>query len=323
MDRKNFMRRLGLLSFGGALFTDRMMANMKRPDDSSVLHNIGIQLFSVPSFLEKDFEGTIALLAGMGYKEIELFGPYPYSADAAKAQWNALSEMLGFSGSGYFGRTEKQLKGLFRSYGLKIPSMHTDLLTLESNMENLGKAGDSLGFTYVVLPAIPEDKRKTLDDYKRMADVFNKIGAEAKSVGLKFAYHNHGYGLSKVDNVVPLELLIDNTDPQLVFFEMDLFWTIAGRADPIALFTKYKNRYRMMHVKDMTEIKTFPGDGNDAAQWMALFPNMTSAGQGAVDLKTIIPAAKKNGVKHFFVEQDLVKDPEIALKQSIDYLRKL
>lgn len=323
MHRKDFMHRLGLLSFGSTLFTDRMLANMHRLENHPLLKNIGVQLFSVPAFLEKDFEGTIGMLAEMGYSEIELFGPYPYSADSAKAGWKAMAGMLGFSGSGYFGRTEKQLMGLFRNYGLRIPAIHTDLDTLENKMDSLGEAGDVLGCTYVVLPAIPDERRKTLDDYKRMAEVFNKIGKEARSNGLKFAYHNHGYGLSETDGLVPLELLLDHTDPHLVYLEMDLFWTIAGKADPIRYLRKYKNRYRMMHVKDMKQIQTFSGDGGDPGQWMELFPNMTSAGQGAVDLETIIPEAKKNGVRHFFVEQDLVKDPATALKQSIEFLRTL
>ena len=76
---------------------------------------------------------------------------------------------------------------------------------------------------------------------------------------------------------------------------MDLFWTIAGRADPIVYLEKYPGRYRAMHVKDMKEIKTFSGDGGDASQWIALFPNMTSAGDGVVDLKAIIPAAVQHG----------------------------
>jgi sugar phosphate isomerase/epimerase len=323
MHRKNFMKQVGLLTFGSGLFTEAMMANLPAMAKNRLLKKIGVQLFSVPVSLEKDFEGTISMLAEMGYREIELFGPFSYSADSAKERWNAVTPMLGFSGSGYFGRSEKQVKGLFEAYGLSIPAIHTDLDTLENKMDHLGAAGDALGFTYVVLPSIPDERRQTLDDYKKMAEVFNNIGTKAKIAGLKFAYHNHGYGLSEVEGQIPLHLILDNTDPELVFFEMDLFWTIAGKADPVSYLEKYKNRYRLMHVKDMKEQKTFSGDGGDASQWIELFPNMTTAGNGVVDLETILPVARKNGVRHFFVEQDMVKEPEIALLKSIDYLKSL
>jgi sugar phosphate isomerase/epimerase len=75
-----------------------------------------------------------------------------------------------------------------------------------------------LGTEFVTLPAIPEDKRKTLDDYKRMAEIFNKIGDAAKKAGIKFAYHNHGYGLKEMEGQVPLKLILDGTDPSLVYF---------------------------------------------------------------------------------------------------------
>lgn len=320
MERKDFVKRLALLSAGSVIFTENAIAEMGMWSAPKFVENIGVQLFSLPKMLETDFKGTIALLAEMGYKKVELFGPYSYSAPSAQERWKTVTPMLGFSGSGYFGHTEAEVKAVFGEYGISIPAMHTDLDTLENHMDNLGKAGRSLGFEYVVLPAIPDERRQTLDDYKSMADTFNTIGKTAKEVGLKFAYHNHGYGLSPVDGQIPLDLLLDHTDPELVFLEMDLFWTIAGKADPISYLEKYKNRYHLMHVKDMKEHKTFSGDGGDAKQWIALFPNMTTCGDGVLDLKSIIPTALANGVKHFFVEQDRVQDPEIALARSLDYL---
>lgn len=323
MNRKDFVKQLALLTTTGAMLPRSVFASVGGLKSNEILETIGVQLFSLPASLENDFKGTIAMLAALGFTEIELFGPYPYSSESGKKHWEAISPMLGFSGSGYFGHSESDVKRIFKEYGLKVPSIHTDLDTLENNMTDLGKARETIGFEYVVLPAIPDERRKTLDDYKKMAETFNSIGKQAKDVGLKFAYHNHGYGLSEVGGIIPLQLILDHTDPELVFFEMDLFWTISGKADPIAYFEKYPNRYRMMHVKDMKENKTFSGDGGDASQWIPLFSNMTSAGSGVVDLKTIIPTAKKYGVKHFFVEQDMVTDPQIALKNSIDYLKTL
>jgi sugar phosphate isomerase/epimerase len=152
--------------------------------------------------------------------------------------------------------------------GLAVPSIHTDLDTLQTRMNKLGEAAQVLGNTYVVLPAIPPENRKTLDDYKKMAEAFNKIGESAKKEGIQFAYHNHGYGWKETDGQIPMELIFANTDPSLVFFEMDIFWTTAGGADPVTLLGKYKNRYPLMHVKDMKKKMHFSGDGGESKQWI-------------------------------------------------------
>lgn len=170
----------------------------------------------------------------------------------------------------------------------------------------------------MILPAIPDERCRTLNDYKKIAETFNTIGQNAKNTGIKFAYHNHAYGLAEIEGQIPLHIILVNTDPELVFLELDLFWTLAGGAHPIDYLKKYPERYRLMHVKDMKELKTFSGDDGDPSQWIELFPNMTSAGAGVVDPKAIIPAAIENGVRHFFVEQDMVQNPESGLQQSID-----
>jgi len=322
MERSDFLKSMVLFTAGGILIPELTYTQVNKLN-AKKLKNIGVQLFSVPAYLDKDFEGTIASLAKMGYREIELYGPYPYSQQSAKDRWKTITPMLGFNGSGYFGKKESEVKAIFDNNGLKVPAMHTDLDTLEKDMQSLGKAAKVIGFDYVILPAIPEERRKTLDDYKKIAETFNVIGAAARREGIKFAYHNHGYGLSAIEGQVPLDLILDNTDPELVFLEMDLFWTISGRADPVQYLKKYTGRYRSMHLKDMKEIKSFSGDGGNPSQWIELFPNMTSCGSGVVDLKSMISTALKKGVKHFFVEQDMVQNPSVALKSSFDYLSSL
>lgn len=284
---------------------------------------MGIQLFSLPKMLSTDFEGGIKMLSKMGYKELELFGPFPFSTDTAKAGWKAAESMLGFSGSGYFGRSVKDVKKILTDNGLKTPAMHSDLDTMTNNMGKIAESAHILGQKYVTLPAIPEDKRQTLDDYKKIADTFNTIGQNAKKNGLKLGYHNHGYGLVPANGIMPLEIIIKNTDPKLVFLELDIFWTACAGIDPISLLTKYPNRYKMLHLKDMKEKKQFEGDGGGMSQWMPMFPYMTTAGNGVLDLKGIMIKAKEIGVEHYFVEQDMVAEPEIALKKSIDFLKKL
>ncbi len=317
MNRRRFLQSSAVLTASSILPIHPMVTQPNR------LKKIGIQLFSLPKLLEQDFRQAIAMLAQIGYRELELYGPYPFSAAAAQERWKAVTPALGFSGSGYFGHTAQEVKAILKEHGLSAPSMHTDLDTLQTRMPQLAEAAAIIGFQYVGLPAIPEEKRKNLDDYKKMAETFNQIGEQAKKAGLKFAYHNHGYGLKEMEGQIPLNLILDRTNPEYVFLEMDIYWTTAGGADPLAYLEAYPNRYHLMHLKDMKQKKQFSGDGGDSQQWIELFPYMTSAGQGVLDLPSIIDKAQKAGVKHFFVEQDMVAQPEIALKSSYDYLKSL
>jgi len=317
MNRRDFTKNAAILTALGLGPTLPLSAH------TTGLKKIGIQLFSIPKLLEKDFRSGIEMIAGMGFREVELFGPFPFSVDSAKERWKAIIPMVGFSGSGYFGLAAQEVKAILKENRIRATSTHTDLGTLQTRMGQLGEAGDILGFEYVGLPAIPEEKRENLDGYKRMADEFNKIGEQAKKVGLKFAYHNHGYGLAEMEGKIPLNVILDQTDPDLVFFEMDVYWTTAGGADPLAYLEANPNRYHLMHVKDMKEQKRFSGDGGNPGEWVELFPFMTTAGDGIIDLKSIITKAKQSGVKHFYVEQDMVENPEVALKKSIDYLKGL
>ncbi len=317
MKRRSFIQQSALLAASGTFIGSSLMA------ESSRLRNLGIQLFSLPSMLDDNFQGAIEMLARIGYTEIEMYGPFPFSAPSAQERWNSITPSLGFSGSGYFGHTASEVKTILDQNGITVPAIHTDLDTLQTRMEQLGEAGNKLGFTYAGLPAIPDEKRKNLDDYKWMAEEFNRIGEAAKKVGLKFSYHNHGYGLAEMEGQIPLNIILDNTDPSLVFFEMDVYWTTAGGADPVKYLENYPMRYHLMHLKDMKEKVRFSGNGGDSGQWIELFPYMTTAGNGILDLKTIISKAQKAGVKHFFVEQDMVAEPETALKKSFDYLKSL
>ena len=317
MKRRTFLEKTATLTTTSLLPINLLKDNPKR------MKKIGIQLFSLPKLLETDFRSAIQMLAQMGYKELEFYGPFPFSADAAKKNWNAITPSLGFSGSGYFGHTPKEVKSILKEYKVKAVATHTDLETLQTRMGQLGEAADTLGFKYAGIAAIPEDKRQNLDAYKRMADEFNKIGAQAKKVGLKFSYHNHGYGLQEMEGQIPLNLLLERTVPNLVFFEIDIYWTVAGGADPLAYLDAYPKRYHLMHLKDMKEKVTFKGDGGTPDQWIELFPYMTTAGDGVLDINAIIEKAEKASVKHFFVEQDMVANPEIALKRSFNYLKSV
>ena len=318
MERRKFIINSGIAASSLMLFS-----GCKSLLSQDALNSIGVQLFSFPKLLEKDFNAGIKMVSEMGYKEIEMFGPFNFSVEAAKKRWKSITPMLGFNGSGYFGHTTKEIKTILDEHNIKVTSIHSDMDTMQTRMEEIAKESEQLGFEYVVLPAIPEEKRQTLDDYKRVVEEFNEIGGKAKQVGLKFVYHNHGYGFNKIENQVPIELVFDRTESNLVFFQMDLFWTIAGGMNPSDLLNAYPGRYVSMHVKDMKKLTRFSGDGGDPSQWMELFPQMASLGDGVLDIPKIISTAQKQGVKHFYIEQDIVNNPEVALKKSFNYLKSL
>jgi sugar phosphate isomerase/epimerase len=316
---RDFLRNSGALAISGLLFQKLDAASFF--SDYAHLNKIGLQLFSIPKLLEKDFAGTMKMIADIGYKEVELFGPYPFSTDEAKERWKKIVPSVGFSGSGFFGLSIKEVKKILGDNGLSSPSMHTDLSSLQNNMEQLAEGAHELGAMYVILPSY--ETQPNLDAYKRLADKFNDIGAHAQKLGIRFAFHNHGNGLKEMEGKIPLELIIEQTDPKSVYLQMDIYWTTAGGIDPSTLLDKYPGRYRLIHLKDMTKQARFSGDGGDPKQWIELWPFMADAGSGVLDLKKIITHAKKSGVEHFILERDMVPDPDVALVKSYKYLSQI
>ena len=317
--------RREVLKKGVALVTGGMLAHRLSAESiheyGGAMRTIGVQMFSIPKLLEKNFAGTMQMVSSIGYKEIEFFGPYTFSPQHEKDGWNAVTPSLGFSGSGFFGLTAHEVKKILDDHGLAAPSMHSGLPTLDSEMAKLAETANIIGAKYVVLPSA--QTQATLDDYKRQADLFNKIGADAQKHGVRFAYHNHGNGLTDLDGTVPFDLIMKNTDRKSVFFQMDVYWMTAGGVDILHYLEKYKGRFRLMHVKDMTKPVRFSGDGGDSGQWISLFPYLEDAGSGVLDLEKIIPAAKKSGVEHFIVERDLAPEPEVNLRKSFEFLSAL
>lgn len=324
ISRRKFIQSSGLLT--GALLTATAFENNAAgllTGANAAIPNVGLQVWSIAKYLEKDLEGYLKQLSSIGYKELELYGPYPFSTDRDKKSWSATVSMLQFTQSGYFNRTIKEFKAILNNYGLRTPAMHVGLDTLRNKLEATAEAAHVLGQEYAGIAYIPDEDRRTPDAYKRMADEFNSIGKKAKALGIKFYYHNHGYGLKPVDGQVPFEIILKNTDPDLVFFEMDIFWTAAGGADPVAYLDQYPGRYKLMHVKDMRERVQFNGDGGDPAQWVELFPQIVDAGKGVLDIKTIVDHARKSGLQHFIVENDAIVNPTESLTQGYKYLSSL
>ncbi|MCY1545001.1 Inosose dehydratase [compost metagenome] len=196
---------------------------------------------------------------------------------------------------------------------MKAPSGHFDL---DTYLEGKGdralnaciEAANITGGKYITIPYLQPKVRKTADDYKKTAQKFNEAGQLCKAAGLKLAYHNHDFEFAKMGDTTGYEILLQETDKNLVDFEMDLYWVRHSGADPIALFKAYPKRFTMWHVKDMDKQNK----------------NLNAEiGQGAIDFKSIFAAAKLSGVKHYFVEHETNYKPDElgSIKTSFEYIK--
>ncbi|WP_350286564.1 sugar phosphate isomerase/epimerase family protein [uncultured Croceitalea sp.] len=291
---------------------------------SSLLNetNLGVQLFTIPKMVDKDLKGTLKLISDLGYREIEFFGPYDFSSQAAKDEWNKIKPMLGVENDAFYGYKINEVKQMLKDFGLTTPSMHTDLNTLRIGLDKMLDEVAKLDTKYLVLPAIQEEKN-TLDHYKRFADEFNGFGERMAKYDIRFVYHNHGYEHMELDGQIPMDYLLQQTHADHVKFELDIFWMQAAGANPIDYLKKYPKHYKLLHIKDAAQEFRFSGDGQTPDQWMAGFPLMSDPGDGIYDIKGIIEQAKKAGVDHYYLERDIAPNPEETLKNSYKNLKAL
>jgi sugar phosphate isomerase/epimerase len=268
----------------------------------------------------KDIKGTLKTLSEIGYKEIEFFGPYEFSANETKESWKAIAGQLGIQGNAFYGYSIGDIKSMLKDYGLTTPSVHMDLATMRTNLKPAMEALSQLGTRYVAVPALNNvEERKTLDHFKKLAEEFNQIGKKMADYGLTFVYHNHGYEHWTENGQTPMEVLLKNTNPKHVVFELDIFWMTAGGASPIEFLKNYPGRFKLLHIKDAKEPVRFAGDGSTPDQWITLFPKMADPGTGVFDIKSIVTQAVKSGAVHFYLERDLTPTPAETLKNSFEY----
>ncbi len=292
------------------------MASTHPSNDAHQPIRYGVQLFTLASMAARDLDATLKLVADIGYKEVEFFGPYDFSVPESITFWAPLAEQMGISRNAYFGMTPREVKARLDHYGLTAPSAHLDFPTARTHIEAMAEAAHILGHRYIAIPSARSEPLETLDDYRRLAHELNAIGARADALGLRFGYHNHGYEQALIDGRIPLEVLIEETDPALVTFELDLFWMIAGGGDPVAFLRSYPGRFALMHIKDMSEHVRFAGRGQTPQEWMELFPLMRDAGAGVLDLASFVTQGLQSGVQHFLLERDLAADPVQTLESS-------
>jgi sugar phosphate isomerase/epimerase len=259
------------------------------------INKIGVQLYTVRDLMKDDFEGTIAKVAQIGYKEVEF--------------------------AGYFGRTGKQVRAVLDKNGLTAPSTHVQYDELDDKFPSVIETSKEIGLEYVICPWIPEDLRKSPDIWKQASEKFNKCGEQCNKAGLKFGYHNHWFEFLPVNGQLPYDQLLKDCDPKLVVMEMDLCWITAAGGDPIKYFNEYPGRFQLVHVKDIKKLpKVSEAGGQNFGDSLK---ELTSVGNGIIDWKRIFSYSDKAGIKHYIVEHDKPEHPIENIKASYEYLKNL
>ena len=273
MDRRMFM-------LGAAAF----IAACSRPGEETVAAvktnapPLGVQLYSVRDLMAQDVAATLDLVASAGFREVEF--------------------------AGYFEHSPAAMRKMLDAAGLTAPAAHISKDLFEADLDRLIADAIEVGHQYVIVPWLKEDER-TLDHYRRHAEDFNRYGEACAAAGIGFAYHNHEWEFDETDGEIPYDLLLRETDPDLVKMEMDLAWAVAGRVDPVAYFNAWPGRFPALHLKDL--------DAGEEAD----------IGTGEVNFDAILAHAGLAGLKHGFVERDNANDPGASLRMNHDAMRPI
>jgi sugar phosphate isomerase/epimerase len=282
MDRRTFLGTLG----AACVAAHRLEAD--------TVQRLGMQLYTVRAELEKEFDGTLAKVAAIGFKEVEF--------------------------AGYFNRSPQQVADALSRHGLTAPAAHVDYASLGDSFPAVLDAARTIGHQFLVLAWVDESIRKEPGSWQRIADTLNRAGERSKAAGIQFAYHNHHFEFAPVDGKLPFDTLLERCDPALVKIELDLAWIAAAGKDPVDYFKRYPGRFPLVHVKGLSK-RPEAGAATPIEQVM---PFLADVGAGNVsDWKRIFAASKLAGITHYFIEHDVPKDPYASLKASYDYVRAL
>ena len=252
---------------------------------------IGIQLYSIRNDLPKDFMGSLKKLSDIGYSLVE-----PY----------------GFQGDKFLGHTMKELSAIVKDMGMAIPSSHIgSKISPDDANDKVSdfwkKVADQLksgGAKWAVQAGLPE--AKTLDDLKKIAAYFNRVGEVCKKNGVKFAFHNHQGEFRKVDGEVILDFLINNTDPKLVSFQLDLGHTVNGGGDCVRYLRDFSGRIALWHASDFDSAKK----------------EYVDVGSGSVPYPALFELADSSGLQQLIVEQETLNDIFGSCKTDFNYLKQ-
>jgi sugar phosphate isomerase/epimerase len=250
---------------------------------------VGVQLYTVRTLVGKDFPGTLEAIRKIGYRYVETYVA-EYSMSAA------------------------DLRKAILDAGLQVTSAHFGYNDFDARLDYARE----LGAECAVCSMIPPSIANSVEGYKRAADQYNAWGAKAKKMGMRFGFHNHNVEFKEYGGATGVELLLQNTDPALVQWQMDCYWVTQAGHDPVALLRRYGNRIQSLHVKDR---KPNAPTSLDTGSGSAYF---TEVGTGTLDWKSLLRLAARNHVRYLFVELDKTERPPLeALQISYTNLMKI
>lgn len=256
--------------------------------------SIGLQLYTLRFQLEKDTPGTLAALKDMGYHQVELMD---ITQDQDKLK---IARDLGLAvNSSFFNWTAITGKG--------------------EQPEDINKVIDSAtkaDLSHLVFGYIPKEDRGTLADYHHVIDGLHAAGEKCKQAGIQLCYHHHSFEFEPIEGIVPFELLMEKLDPELVQFELDVFWASIGGYDPLDLMDRLSGRIRLLHLKDKLR-----GAADEFDESVIPHEVFQELGQGEVSMKAIIEKAVAMNIDHCFVEQDWSPDPLNSVKESYAFMQ--
>ncbi len=277
------------LVFSMAL-THQAVAQHTKGTGPSFKGPVGLQLYSLRDQFKTDVPGTLDKVRDMGFKYVELAGTY--------------------------GVAPEKFKEMLDARGLKATSGHFPYEQCRDNVEDIARQAKMFGLEYVGCAWIPHKDPFDEKTTREAAAVFNRAGAALAKHGLKFFYHTHGYEFLPYKDGTLFDLLVAETDPRYVRFQMDVFWIVNPGQDPVKLFAKYGKRFELMHVKDMKAGTPQSFDGHSDVT------NNVVLGQGIIDWPNVFRAAKKAGVKWYFLE-DESPTVESQLPKSLSFLEQI
>lgn len=290
--RRKFIQTSAMLGLGATMMPLQFCSTPKKETMTSKaekekLETFGIQLYSVKEDMAINPQATMRSLAGYGYKQFEGF-------DGGKGI--------------LWGMQPAEFKSLMSDTGSSMIASHANVF---ENLESQAVQAAEVGMKYLICPWI--GPQRSLDDYRKKAAEFNQIGEKLKLYGLRFAYHNHDYTFISQDGSLPQDILINETDPALVDFEMDIYWVHVTDAKPIDFLAKYPGRFRLCHLKDAES-----GTGDPHQRGVLL-------GSGEIPYATLIKQSRELGMEHFIVEQERFPSgtPMEAAEANAKYLLAL
>lgn len=258
---------------------------------------IGLQLYTVAQELQRDVSGTLKRIRAIGYTEVET--------------------------AGFAGMTAKQFRSELKKAELKCHSAH--MQRDFANLDHVFEDAHELGVRFVVSSALFPPGMNAQPDiaaYKRMAARINVMAQRARQAGLRYAYHDHNFEFKDLGkHRIGYDVLLDETDPSVVDFELDCGWMVAAGYDPVQYFKTHPRRYTMLHIKDFVA-----GGGISTSLARGLRPQGTELGRGHIHYKPILDAAARTAVEYYYVEQEppfLDMTAMEAIQVDYNYLRNI